>query len=254
MKNKALLMLALLFVVAIFAIVACKKAIDSEPEIQTITLTNDHAKKVYNYIIGLGFPAHQIIDQRDAFIVEGDIRFPKDMVLPKAVAEQYYTGSLVATSWVTNIRLSVDASMTSMNSEITSAIGQWNGITSCAINWTIVTSGTYDVLITDTNLGTGVCGQGTFPSGGKAGNLIYINKAYIAGNTFAQRARTICHEMGHNVSFRHTNWFSRGEPTATDVPGVPGTDALSLMNGGQCNSGATTLSTKDIQAAQALYP
>jgi hypothetical protein len=65
--------------------------------------------------------------------------------------------------------------------------------------------------------------------------------------------RTICHEMGHNVSLRHTNWSSRGESTATAVPGVGGTDASSLMNGGQCGSGATVLSTKDKQAAAVLY-
>lgn len=172
----------------------------------------------------------------------------------KVRAEQYYTGSLVSASNVTNIRLMVDASMISMLSEINSAVSQWNGVANCSINWTVVTSGSYDVLIVDSNLGSGVCGQGTFPSGGRAGSTIRINKAQIAGNSFAQRARTICHEMGHNVSFRHTNWSAIGESSATPVPGVGGTDASSLMNGGQCGSGATTLSTKDKQAAAALYP
>jgi hypothetical protein len=184
-----------------------------------------------------------------------NIVFPKNMEVPagKPKTEQYYTGSLVSAANVTNIRLRIDASMTSMTSEINSAIAQWNAVANCNINWVISTSGTYDVLIINSNLGSGVCGSGTFPSGGRAGGTIRINKNYIAGNSFAQRARTICHEMGHNVSFRHTNWSSIGESSATAVPGVGGTDAASLMNGGQCGSGATTLSTKDQQAAAALY-
>ncbi|SHN37002.1 M57 family metalloprotease [Chitinophaga sp. CF418] len=248
MKN---MLFPLLLLVICFA--ACKKSADapaSDPQTQ-----NDNAKKVLAYIHDLGFPSDKIVENTNEFIVEEDIIFPKNMEVPaeKVRPEQYYTGSLVASGWVTNIRLKIDPSMTSMTSEINSAIAQWNGVANCSIFWSVV-SGTYDVLIVDSNLGSGVCGQGTFPSGGRAGGTIRINKAQIAGNSFAQRARTICHEMGHNVSFRHTNWSAIGESSATPVPGVGGTDASSLMNGGQCGSGATTLSTKDKQAAAALYP
>lgn len=250
MKKNMLVAMALLIAIA-FA--ACKKSADAPAEIKPAR--TEQAQKVYSYIIGLGFFAHTIVEHPDEFIVEEDIIFPKNMKLPdgKVTPEQFYTGSLISAGNVTNIRLSIHSSMTSMTSEINSAITQWNSISGCTIHWTIVTSGAYDVQITDYNLGSGICGQGTFPSGGVAGNLIRINKAYIAGNSFAQRARTICHEMGHNVSFRHTNWASIGEPTATPVPGVPGTDASSIMNGGQCGSGATVLSAKDKQAAVALY-
>lgn len=248
MKN----MLFLLVLLLTIAFAACKKSADGPGDPQT---EYDNAKKVRAYINDLGFPADQVVENEIEFIVEGDIIFPKNMDVPegKPKTEQYYTGSLVSATNVTNIRLRIDASMTSMTSEINSAIAQWNAVANCNINWVISTSGTYDVLIINSNLGSGVCGSGTFPSGGRAGGTIRINKNYIAGNSFAQRARTICHEMGHNVSFRHTNWSSIGESSATAVPGVGGTDAASLMNGGQCGSGATTLSTKDQQAAAALY-
>lgn len=248
MKN---MLFPLLLLLICFA--ACKKSAEGPGDPQA---EYDNAKKVLAYIHDLGFPSDKIVENANEFIVEEDIIFPKNMEVPtgKVRTEQYYTGSLVSASNVTNIRLKVDASMTSMLSEINSAVSQWNGVANCSINWTVVTSGSYDVLIVDSNLGSGVCGQGTFPSGGRAGNTIRINKAQIAGNSFAQRARTICHEMGHNVSFRHTNWSAIGESSATPVPGVGGTDASSLMNGGQCGSGATTLSTKDKQAAAALYP
>ncbi|HEY1164443.1 MAG TPA: M57 family metalloprotease [Chitinophaga sp.] len=233
---------------------ACSKTSDAPADPAT-NPQQDNAAKVLAYIKELGFPAGSIVEKPTEFIVEEDISFPKNMQVPggKPKTEQFYTGSLVSPANVANIRLFVDPSMTSMMSEINSALAQWNAVANCNINWVVVAAAPYDVRIVDANLGSGVCGAGTFPSGGLAGNLIRINKAYIAGNSFAQRARTICHEMGHNVSFRHTNWQALGESAATPVPGVGGTDALSLMNGGQCGSGATVLSTKDKQAAAALY-
>ena len=247
MKRNRLFLLASFIAIGF---IACKKTNTMETSIP-----DDNSANVYAYILNLGFPANAIVDQPGEFIVEGDISFPKNMIVPEKIStEQYYTGSLVSATKVTNIRLKVDATMTSMQSEINSAIAQWNNVSGSRIHWTVVTGTSYDVLIINSNLGTGVCGQGTFPSGGNAGGTIRINKNYIAGNSFAQRARTICHEMGHNVSLRHTNWASIGESTATAVPGVGGTDASSIMNGGQCGSGATVLSTKDKQAAVVLYP
>lgn len=247
MKN--LFSLAMLLAIGF---VACKKSGSAEQS----TNQDDNAAKVLAYIRELGFPADQIVERNDAYVVEEDIVFPKNMQVPveKVKPEQYYTGSLVSAAKVVNIRLKVDATMTSMQAEIDAAINQWNTVPNSKIHWTVVTGTSYDVLIVNSNLGSGVCGQGTFPSGGNAGGTIWINKNYIAGNSFAQRSRTICHEMGHNVSFRHTNWSARGESTATAVPGVGGTDASSIMNGGQCGSGATVLSTKDKQAAAVLYP
>jgi hypothetical protein len=248
MKN----MLFPLVMVLAITFFACKKSADKD--VPQTALSN--ADNVRAYIRDLGFPDNQVIENANEFIVEEDIIFPKNMKVPagKVKPEQYYTGNLVSATNVTNIRLKIDTSMTSMSSEITSALTQWNNIANCSINWTIATGSSYDVIIVNSNLGSGVCGQGTFPSSGLAGNTIRINKNYIAGNSFAQRARTICHEMGHNVSYRHTNWAAIGESTATAVPGVGGTDASSIMNGGQCGSGATVLSTKDIQAAVVLYP
>ncbi|QNK61589.1 hypothetical protein H7F33_13605 [Pedobacter sp. PAMC26386] len=238
---------------AVIVIASCSKTKETPANADPQTQKSD---KVLSYIQSLGFPASAIVDNGDAFIVEEDILFPKNMVIPvgQPKTEQFYTGSLVNANNKKNIRVMVDASMTSMNAEVTSAVNQWNAITTSSVRFSIVTSGTYDILIKDQNLGNGVCGQGTFPSGGAAGNLININKAYIAANSFAQRQRTITHELGHNISLRHTNWSANGEGTATPVPGVGGTDASSLMNGGQCNSGATVLSTKDKQATAALYP
>ncbi|WP_160717714.1 M57 family metalloprotease [Chitinophaga solisilvae] len=199
----------------------------------------------------MGYPSSSIVDNGDAYIVEGDVRFPKDMQVPdsKLSTEQKWTGSKLTAANALNVRIKVDASMTSMGAEITSAVNQWNTSGAAGLHVTVVTGASYDILIKDTNLGAGICGQGTFPSGGAAGNLIQINKAYIAGNSFAQRQRTITHEIGHNISIMHTN-----QSGGLLITGTPPTDAISLMNAGQCNSGATVLSPNDKVAVQWLYP
>lgn len=245
--------IALIAALAVVIASCSKKNENLTPE---IPLTKN-ADLVLQHIKNLGFPAGSIVDAGNEYIVEEDIIFPKNMVVPAsftgANTEQYYTGSIVNSTNKLNIRVFVDPSMTSMSSEINNAIAQWNGVSGSTLRLNIVTAAPYDILIKNENLGNGVCGQGQFPSSGQAGALIKINKAYIAGNSFAQRARTICHEFGHCISFRHTNWAAQGESTATNVPGVPGTDASSLMNGGQCGSGATVLSQKDKDATASLY-
>ncbi len=236
------------------AISSCSKTKDAPAAQEEAVVKKD---KVYNYITSLGFPSSSIVDLGTEYMVEGDISFSKNMEVPTTDGspklEQYYTGTLVSPANAVAIKVFADATMTSMNAEIASAVAQWNGVAGSALKFKIVTAAPYDIRITDVNLGNGVCGAGTFPTGGLAGNLIRINKAYIAANSFAQRARTICHELGHNISFRHTNWAAIGESGAINVPGVPGTDAASLMNGGQCGSGASVLSAKDKAAVAALY-
>ncbi|QNN42309.1 M57 family metalloprotease [Pedobacter roseus] len=243
-KNAALI--ALLSAV----IISCTKKNDNpaEPEIQTT-----QNQKVLAYIKNLGFTEAQIVESGDNYVVDGDIVFSKKMEIPadygKAITEQYYNGYIVTNS--TNIRVKVDPSITSMNSEINSAINQWNTVPNSKLKFVITTGTVYDILIkVDNTIGGSTCGQAYLStSNGKAGNTVWINQALIQNNSFAQRTRTITHEFGHTISFKHTN-----QSTTTNVPGVGGTDAQSLMNGGQCGSGATVLSAKDKQATAVLYP
>jgi len=256
MKNK-LKMTAVIAMVALI-IAACKK----NPETTTAPQeTVKNSDRVLQYIKNLGFPETSIIDKGSFYLVEEDISFSKDMKVPSNAGvgtEQYYSGTIVNSTNKLNIRVFVDPSMTSMLSEINNALAQWNAVPNSTLRLNVVTTAPYDILIKNEVLesapGFVTCGMGEFPVDGKAGSLIRINKNAIASNSFAQRARTICHEFGHNISLRHTNWSSRGEnPAGVPVPGVSGTDASSLMNGGQCGSGASVLSTKDKNAIAALY-
>ncbi|SDH12945.1 Dual-action HEIGH metallo-peptidase [Pedobacter terrae] len=248
MKN--LLKKAALIAMLSTVILSCTKKNDipAEAEIQT-----NQNQKVLAYIKNLGFTDAQIVDNGDNYVVDGDIVFSKKMEVPadygKAITEQYYNGYIVTNS--TNIRVKIDPSITSMTSEINSAINQWNTVPNSKLKFVITTGTVYDILIkVDNTIGSSTCGQAYLStSNGKAGNTVWINQALIQNNSFAQRTRTITHEFGHTISFKHTN-----QSTTTNVPGVGGTDAQSLMNGGQCGSGATVLSTKDKQATAVLYP
>ncbi|NSL88787.1 hypothetical protein ECE50_018235 [Chitinophaga sp. Mgbs1] len=209
-----------------------------------------NADKVLAFIHSMGYTAGSIVDNGDAYIVAGDVRFPKNMQVPdsKANTEQRWTGSKISVANALNVRIKIDPSISVMSAEINGAVNLWNTAGAPGLHISVVTGAAYDILIKDTNLGTGICGQGTFPSGGAAGALIQINKSFITGNSFAQRQRTIAHEIGHNISLMHTN-----EAGGLLIPGSQ-PDLISLMNGGQCNSGATTLSPKDKNAVKWLYP
>lgn len=245
MKKLSIIALAMLF-----------SCMDQEEALPTNPTDSQTIDPVYEYMIKLGFHSRDIVEYPDYYVAEGDIMFLKDMVVPEENAKQnqYWTGTRVAFN-SRHIRIRVDPSMSSMISEINAAIAEWNAVIDegSGIRFTIV-QGAYDILMKNVNLDGATCGMAGFPNSGAPGWYVYIDKSYISGNSFNQRKRTITHELGHTIGFRHTNWSSRGESSAVSVPGVGGTDSNSLMNGGQCNSGSTILSPKDRNATVALYP
>lgn len=257
-----------LFALAVSSIVlfSCKKT-----EIDRIEARIDKAVPMYSYIQKLGYKDSEIKDIGKEYLVDGDLLFSKESkpdfsIFDGPKTEQYGTANYVGYDIQPSITVYADASMNAYSSQIDGAIALWNNVISCRVKFTRVGSPGANITITNQNLGSGVCGAAYFPLNGLPGSLIRINISQISGNSFAQQQRTIAHELGHCIGFRHTNWAS-GEPRsgqlsdngayfdAMHILGTPtGGDANSLMNGGQCGIGATTLSNFDILAVQFLYP
>lgn len=258
-----------LFILSVvsFLLYSCKKT-----EVTPQKTDVDQDNSVLSYIKKLGYSDSEIKDIGDEYLVDGDILFSKKgnpdfSIFGGPKTEQYGTANYVGYDVQPNVFIYVDASMNGYLNEINGAIAMWNNVINCRLKFGITSlSGIAHIRITNANLGTGYCGAAYFPMNGRPGGLVRININQIAGNSFEQRQRTIAHELGHCIGFRHTNW-QPGEPQsgvssdngayfdAMHILGTPtGGDPSSLMNAGQCGSGATTLSNFDILTAQFLYP
>lgn len=266
MRNLLLLTLSALL------LFSCKKGVDVPAE--DIVNTNDTSNSVYKYIKKLGYRDSEIKDIGNEFLVDGDILFAKNSnpdfsIFGGPRAEQYGTANYVGYNVQPNITVRIDPSMNAYTNEINGAIAMWNNVINCRVTFALTTATNQNILITNASIDPAqyVCGAANYPINGQPGSLVRIDLNVIASNTFIQRQRTIAHELGHTIGFRHTNWFENGaEPRtvtadngafldAMHIMGTPtGTDANSLMNGRQCGSGATALSNFDIIAAQFLYP
>ncbi|TKT90846.1 M57 family metalloprotease [Dyadobacter frigoris] len=259
----------LLFVMMLTALVSCQQS-----EIQSIKNEEAQVEKsdqVYEYIKSLGFKDDEIKDLGKDYLVDGDMLFDKSVVpdsskVKNGRVQQYGVSNYVGYNVQPNITVRIDPSMNVYASEIAGAIAIWNSVTNCRVNFTLSTANDANITIYNSDLGSQICGASYTPINGLPSGQVYINNILIANNSFAQRQRTIAHELGHAIGFFHTNWMNTGESRtgtygnqayydAKNILGTPvGTDANSLMNGGECGIGATALSSLDIVAVQFMYP
>ena len=269
MKHKTTPIVAYLSIATMLTcfLFSCKKNTDASLE------TGKKQGTVYEYIIKLGYTDAEIQDIGDDYLVDGDILFSKSSQPDFSIfddgpqTEQYVTGSFIGYNEQPNIVLLIDPSIAALSGEIEGAVAMWNAVPNCRINITTTTTpNDYDIRISAADLPPGVCGTGSFPVNARAGSEIKIDMTEIAGNTFEQRRRTVAHEIGHCIGFRHTNWIRvRESQHGTDQFGAvvsamhilntpTGNDPLSLMNAGGCGSSIVNLSEFDKIAVQYVYP
>lgn len=146
------------------------------------------------------------------------------------------------------------------------AVANYNRLNGVSLNFRL-TFGTdtnsADMVVYDTSFSnSGSGGVAGFPSNGRPYKWCQIyNLESFSTNV---NEHVICHEMGHSIGFRHSDWFSRqscnqsGESAGSDgavhLAGTPtGWDPTSLMNA--CFSGSTggEFNNNDITALQAMY-
>ncbi|MDB5014372.1 MAG: hypothetical protein JWQ25_2574, partial [Daejeonella sp.] len=106
---------------------------------------SSNSTAVLNYIKSLGYTDLQIKNMGDEYLVDGDISFPKDMVIPKNISnpkdiktKQWGTGSYVTSTDI--VYVTIDPSMSAYTSQITAAFAQWNSVCSSRIHFAIYNS------------------------------------------------------------------------------------------------------------------
>lgn len=228
---------------------------------ESIEVIQDPDNQVYNYIVSLGFNEETIEQSPRYYAVEGDIMFPKDMVVPEprkkgsGLTEQRYVGPLINDPSPTTVR--AGTGMAPFIPQIDDAIQRWNNAVS-DVTLVRTTATNADITITLNNslsdpYGNPLCGLGSWPTGGQAGATITYNNTETAANTtgnlYQQQVSVLTHELGHNLGLAHT-----GTSSGNHIGGTAYTDANSIMNAGTCGVLPASLSYYDALALRKIYP
>ncbi|WP_025663887.1 M57 family metalloprotease [Aquimarina megaterium] len=257
MKNslKNLLILSYLFIL----LFGCSK--DSLPDNENLVENGNDS--VFKTIVNLGFSENVIEDQGSYYLVDGDIVFYKNKKyhspsIDPVTKQRRHPNSVT----ISNINVYINPGMNlAWRNASTAAINRWNALNSSLnLNITASTANAhirimYDSQDPSVTLANNVFGRGEFPTAnGLPGVRIWINPDF-ASNVFCggpitqnMRISNVQHELGHNLGITHTN-----QAFGSLIPGTPGTDAQSVMNGGQACT-INNFSTGDITAIEYLYP
>ena len=254
--------LAMLFLVGIVTLTACKKDVKtSADEISQATLAK---------IASAGFSTTNAQKVDEGYLVEGDIILTESDLAAKPTSptlriadEQYRTNNLVTGLPRTITVSSSGAVGSALSSSIDHAIDRYN-TQNLQVTFLRVANGG-DINVSIVNTGQYIASSG-FPSSGGApyGTVKYARKYSNYSDGFM--TTVIAHEMGHCIGFRHTDYMNRsyscgaggnegdGGVGAIQIPGTPsGPDAASWMLA--CLSSTTNrpFNTNDVTALKYLY-
>lgn len=226
-----------------------------------VSTTSD---QTLDYILSLGFKRENIVDHGDYYLVEGDIRFDKQLyenANKGARRAQRFNNlaPLINHDIAGFISVRVDQSFDDtlrqkVINATKAAIISWNGIFGSKLHFTFFTGSSANINIS--NLGSNGAderyGSASPPNNCGAGPTIGLTAAITEIDT-SQLHLLLAHELGHCVGFRHTDESYTNGPYL--VPQTPYTDANSVMNTGSTPVRSWTgFTTYDVVATQTLYP
>jgi hypothetical protein len=205
--------------------------------------------EVMTQIRALGFSTDGVQKSEEGYIVEGDIVLTPEYLSQNptsprfriAEVEQYNTFNLVSVPGTSRtITVSLSGSSSSLSAALDGAIARYNA-ENLKLQFSRVSSGG-NIVIKLVNGGNYIASSGFPTSSGAPYNTVKFNKQYQNyGSGFL--TTVLCHEMGHCIGFRHTDYMNRayscgGSPVnegdggvgAVHIPGTPtGPDAASWM-------------------------
>src|ERR1044071_1107560 len=240
---KHMLKLLALAGVTALIMIGCKK------DLKTTQQDDSVSQEVKDKIFQMGFTSSNAKKIPEGYLVEGDIIItdadlngvPASEFLRVGDEEQYRTNNTV-TGLPRNITVRVSSNLPSSYVTATNnAIARYNA-QNLRITFSRVTSGG-NIVIQAAPSGAGYLASSGFPSGGNPYNRVLVNRSYLDTWNANTVTSILCHEIGHCIGFRHTDYMNRayscgGSPTnegsgsvgAVHIPGTPaGPDAASSV-------------------------
>lgn len=227
----------------------------------------------------MGFAPQSIVDRGAYFVAEGDIIIRKSSLRPGAPPVpgqampssqphyQFRTPGIINRQTITQVRVDLSGVARDPNwaRAVRDAMARWSAIPGSALTFVESTTAPHLTVSLyypeiEDKCGVGAYACAEFPSGGNPGRWMYIN----AGNlllSYSTYLLVATHELGHTVGLRHTN-MKVGTPCggpentdgATQIPGTPLTDSVSVMNGCPSSLAWSGFSFYDRVAYRTLYP
>lgn len=215
----------------------------------------------------------------DAILIENDMWvFSEDQLkelvgvqqtlTQQANLEQYRTSALVQNNrtWTVIGYTGSGFALTSkMRTGLQWAVNNYNRLnTGLRFSLSFAASTNADMVVYN-NGASGGGGSAGFPSGGRPNKFIQIN-AGTDGFSTNVNEHVICHEMGHSVGFRHTDYFNRSLSCGSGgnegsagvgailIPGTPsGNDTNSIMRACFSSNEDGEFGQFDIVALEFMY-
>ncbi|MBC8756531.1 peptidase [Kordia sp. YSTF-M3] len=209
---------------------------------------------------------------QEGYMLEDDIFMTRDQLMNMELggditSKQYRTNNLVSPGVITIIGYTGNNSnglTSTMQTGLSWAVANYNRL-GLNISFQLTFGTDYqnkDMVVYQVAGGAG--GSAGFPSGGNPNKWVRINSG-LSGYSTNVHEHVICHEIGHSVGFRHSDYFSRqscGQNSnegsagvgAIHIPGTPtGWDSTSLMNACFSSSEDGEFNNNDITALNFLY-